>query len=63
MPIQTRGPAKDLVSMTSIIPHTIIIITSIFAVSNNQSCSGWIYYSLLYVEINLISGQNDFNLG
>ena len=61
MTIQTRGPAKDLVSMTSIIPRT-IIITSIFAVSNNLVAIGFIIgYCIL--QINLISGQNEFNLG
>lgn len=61
MTIQTRGPAKDLVSMTSIIPRT-IIITSVFAVSNNLVAIGFTTgYCML--QINLISSQNEFNLG
>lgn len=61
MTIQTRGPAKDLVSMTSIIPST-IIITSIFAVSNNLIAIEFIIgYAAGYR--NLISGQNELNLG
>ena len=61
MTIQTRGPAKDLVSMTSIIPRT-IIFSSIFAVSNNLVAIGFIIgYCML--QFNLISGQNEFNLG
>lgn len=62
MTIQTRGPAKDLVSMTSIIPCRKIIITSIFAASNNLVAIGFIIgYCML--QINLILGQNEFNLG